>query len=132
MIFIFSQIKKLCFSFFAFSVHNFLGVRFNKKYFNVKILLEANLMKKHFHNNYNIWWLSVSLKLSCDSRFQRAYTACCCVFKVITLAWANQGNYFENANACCKQTHVESDCRNSALNLCKNIAIKLLCLDHHM
>jgi hypothetical protein len=25
------------------------------------------------------------LKLSCDSRFQRAFTACNCVFKVITL-----------------------------------------------
>jgi len=40
------------------------------------------------------------LKLSCDSRFQRAFTACCCVFKVIMLVWANQDNYFENANAC--------------------------------
>jgi hypothetical protein len=45
-----------------------------------------------------------TLKLSCDSRFQRAFTACCFVFKVITLAWANQGNYFENANACSKRT----------------------------
>jgi len=27
------------------------------------------------------------LKLSCDSRFQRAFTACTCVFKVITLVW---------------------------------------------
>jgi len=36
---------------------------------------------------------------SCDSRFKRA---CVCVFKVITLAWDNQGNYFQNANACNK------------------------------
>jgi len=46
----------------------------------------------------------MSLKLSCDSRFQRAFTACCCIFKVITLVWANQGNYFENTNACSKHT----------------------------
>jgi len=38
-------------------------------------------------------WI-INLKLSCDSRFQRAFTACVCVFKVITLVWANQGNYF--------------------------------------
>jgi len=37
------------------------------------------------------------LKLSCDSRFQRAFTACSCVFKVIALVWANQRNFFENA-----------------------------------
>ncbi len=43
-------------------------------------------------------------KLSCDSRSQRAFTACVCVFKVIMLAWTNQGNYFENTNACCKRT----------------------------
>jgi len=35
-------------------------------------------------------------KLSCDSRFQRAFTACSCVFKVITLVSANQRNFFEN------------------------------------
>ncbi len=43
------------------------------------------------------------LKLSCDSRFQRAFTACCCVFKVIALARANQGNHFDNANTCSKR-----------------------------
>jgi len=37
------------------------------------------------------------LKLSCDSRFQRAFTACSCVFKVITLVGSNQRNNFENA-----------------------------------
>jgi len=35
---------------------------------------------------------------------QRAFTACSCVFKEITLVWANQGNYFENATACSKRT----------------------------
>ncbi len=34
------------------------------------------------------------LKLSCDTRFQHAFTACTCVFKVITLVRANQNNYF--------------------------------------
>jgi len=38
------------------------------------------------------------------SRFQRAFTACVCVFKEITLVDSNQGNYFENATACSKRT----------------------------
>jgi len=42
----------------------------------------------------------IHLKLRCDTRFQRAFTACVCVFKVITLVWANQRNYFENATVC--------------------------------
>jgi len=46
----------------------------------------------------------LSLKLHCDSRFQRVFTACICVFKVITLIGSNQGNYFENAIACSKRT----------------------------
>jgi hypothetical protein len=50
-----------------------------------------------------IWIWFISLKQSCDSRFQRAFTACCCVFKIITLAWANQRNYSENVNACSKR-----------------------------
>jgi hypothetical protein len=48
-------------------------------------------------------WLQF-LKLSCDSRFQRMFTACGCVFKVILLVVSNQGNYFENATACSKRT----------------------------
>jgi len=43
-----------------------------------------------------------TIKLNCDSRFQRAFTACCCVFKEITLGGSNQGNYFENATECSK------------------------------
>jgi len=43
------------------------------------------------------------IKLSCDSRFQHAFTACICVFKVIMLVLANQSNYFESANACTKR-----------------------------
>ncbi len=43
--------------------------------------------------------LTTSLKLRCDTRFQRAFTSCSCVVKIITLVWANQGNYFENATA---------------------------------
>ncbi len=48
--------------------------------------------------------LSLLLKLSCDSRFRRAFTAYVCVFKLITLVVSNQHNYFENANACIKRT----------------------------
>ena len=43
------------------------------------------------------------LKLRCDERFTHAFTACSCVFKVITLIWGNQGNYFENGTACSKR-----------------------------
>ncbi len=46
------------------------------------------------------------LKLSCDSRFQRAFTACSCVLKVITLVWANQRNNFEIA--CVKRSSQRS------------------------
>jgi len=44
-----------------------------------------------------------SLKLRCDERFTHALTACGSVFKLITLAGSNQGNYFENATACSKR-----------------------------
>ncbi len=37
------------------------------------------------------------VKLHCDSHFQRAFTSCTFVFKVITLIGSNQGNCFENA-----------------------------------
>ncbi len=50
-----------------------------------------------------IIWVRVVRSCCCNSRFQRAFTACCCVLKVIVLVWANQGNYFENANACSKR-----------------------------
>ncbi len=43
---------------------------------------------------------SADLKLRCDGRFQRAFTACSCVFKVNALIGSNQGNCFENATAC--------------------------------
>ena len=52
------------------------------------------------------------LKARCHTRFQRAFTPCCCVFKEITLFGSNQRNYFETANAC--KTNVENACRNSA------------------
>jgi len=47
---------------------------------------------------------NVSLKLRCDTRFQHAFTAFNCVFKVMTLVWANQRNYFENATTCSIRT----------------------------
>ncbi len=49
-------------------------------------------------------FVKLSLKLHCDTRFQRAFTACVCFFKVITLVWANQRNYFENVTAWTKRT----------------------------
>ena len=47
---------------------------------------------------------NVTLKARCDTRFQRAFSACICVFKDNKLIGSNQGSYFENANACSKRT----------------------------
>ena len=50
-----------------------------------------------------------SLKLDCDTRFQRAFTECGYVFKVISLVGSKQSNYFQNATLCGKctlKTHV--------------------------
>ena len=44
------------------------------------------------------------IKPSCDTRFQRAFTAYVCVFKVVILIGANQCNFSENANVCRKRT----------------------------
>jgi hypothetical protein len=51
-------------------------------------------------------WLEhkAKVKLRCDERFTHAFTARSFVFKEITLVGSNQGNYFENANACNKHT----------------------------
>jgi len=65
------------------------------------IVLLPKLLKDASGIHSFIW---ITLKLRCDIRFQRAFTACSCVFKVITLIWANQRNYFENATACSKRT----------------------------
>jgi len=46
-----------------------------------------------------------SIKLRCDERFAHEFTACRCVFEVITLVWANQGNYYKNRTTCSKRMH---------------------------
>ncbi len=51
------------------------------------------------HNDFRLLWV----KLRCDTRFQHAFTACSCVFKVITMVWANQRNSFENTTAACSK-----------------------------
>jgi len=53
-------------------------------------------------------WHLKRVKLSCESCFQRGFTACSCVFKVITLALANQRNFFDNATACGKRSSQRS------------------------
>jgi len=58
-------------------------------------------MKGDFSKIYNE---NTSFKLSCDSRFQRAFSASNCVIKVITLVGSSQGNYFENETACNRRT----------------------------
>ena len=44
-------------------------------------------------------FVSISFKARCHMRFQRAFTACCCVFKVCNYFGSNRRNYFENTNA---------------------------------
>jgi len=74
-------------------------------------------------------WISI-LKLRCNSRFQRAFTVCNCIFKVITLVGSNQGNYFENTTACSKRLSQRSFSRIKVPNQehRSNITLKKLIL----
>jgi len=45
----------------------------------------VDFLFNHNFLNYPKLFFKLLLKLNCDSRFQRAFTACSCVFKVITL-----------------------------------------------
>ena len=48
--------------------------------------------------NLSLRKIDENVKPSCDNRrFQRVFTACCCVCIGITLVRAKQSNYFENA-----------------------------------
>jgi hypothetical protein len=62
--------------------------------------------KRIWQNTHaNEWSLSLSRSvLRCDTRFQRAFTACGYVFNIITMVWTNQCNYFKNATPCSKCT----------------------------
>jgi len=80
------------------------------------------------------------LKLSCDSRFQRIFTACACVFRVITLVGSSQHNFFENKNACSKRTlkpivatHPNSGKLEKAIKCCRyhNIALGIHNAEHY-
>jgi len=52
----------------------------------VNFTIQLNVLTQEvLHNQFPIVEIGWTLKLSCDSRFQRAFTACSCVFKVITL-----------------------------------------------
>jgi len=66
-----------------------------------------------------------NLKVRCDERFTHALTACGCVFKEITLVGSNQGNYFENATACCKRT-LKTTVATQLITPCKISIVKLL------
>jgi len=48
--------------------------------------LENNHLTSKVKVRQNMKIIFLTLKLRCDTRFQRAFTACICVFKVITLA----------------------------------------------
>jgi len=68
---------------------------------------------------------SLCLKLRCDTRFQHAFTACGCVFKEITLVWANKvltlKMQLHAVNACWK--------RLSQLSFSFNFSQSSTCLD---
>jgi len=66
-------------------------------------------VKQNLNHEKRRSYIFKSLELSCDSRFQHAFTACSCVFKEITLVWANQRNFFKNAvNECVKRSSQRS------------------------
>jgi len=98
---------------------------FSKERFQFFKFLTNNIWS-HFSDYY------VSpLKLRCDSRFQHAFTACNCVFKVMTLVGSNQGNYFENTTACSKRTlktrlatQLKASMSNSKHCLCHTLSFK--------
>ncbi len=66
---------------------------------------------------------SAGLKLRCDERFTHAFTACSCVFKVITLVGLNQGNFFENVIACSK--HMRKTLVATQLYFCSGTGLTL-------
>ena len=65
------------------------------------IRLKVNFLGKLEKGNYNYKHCHNYVLFE---RFQRAFTACCCIFKEITLVGSNQRHYFENANARIKRT----------------------------
>jgi len=75
-----------------------IALTFKTLVFQVPMLLQVQL-----HITFKSLQAVRTFKLSCDSRFQRAFTACSCGFKVITLVRAHQRNFFENATACSKR-----------------------------
>ncbi len=83
---------------------NFHKLHLFKRNFN---LFHICFVFEHLEFTYCIVFTNldnVTFKLRCDERFTHAFTACCCVYKEITLVGSNQGNYFENATACSKRT----------------------------
>ena len=44
--------------------------------------------------------MSDDVEARCHMRFQHAFTACFCVFKVVTLIGSNHHNFCQNATAC--------------------------------
>ncbi len=58
---------------------------YNKGYLYTKIVTEPWL-------DWIWYWKLLYIKLSCDSRFQRAFTACVCVFKVLKTTVATRLN----------------------------------------
>jgi len=81
---------------------------FNQVFFTIKCNFTAYssyycMSKKNGQRRRNLE-LNCLIKVRCHTRFQGAFTACGCVFKVITLVGSNQDTYFENATACSKRT----------------------------
>jgi len=60
------------------------------KYASLCVFVPKNT-KENAQANFILMSFAFHFKLRCDERFTHAFTACGCVFKVITLVWANQG-----------------------------------------
>ena len=64
----------------------------------------------------------------CHTRFQHAFTVCCCDFKEVTMVGSNQRNYLENANTCSKCTLKTRVATRLRLSLEKVVRNESLCL----
>ncbi len=69
---------------------------FHLPHFWIKIWFDIPAVDIQFNLTLDKRLLSISSKAA----LRHAFSACGCVFKEITLVWANQRNFFENATAC--------------------------------
>ena len=95
-------------SFLSFFLHNSLSLTILLRDLEFSLDYRQSVEKRQF-KDLNFQRPS-NLKPSCDTLFQHAFTACCCVYRVEhNYLGLNQGNHFENTTTCFTM-HVEKTC----------------------